>query len=261
MARPRNPKRDEAFQMWKESNGQLLLKEIAAQLELSDSQIRKWKNQDEWDSKLNSNVTNPNGNVTKRARGAPVGNNNAKGHGAPKRNQNAVTHGFFLKFLPDETLEIMEAMNERSPADLIWDQIQIQYAAIIRSQRIMHVESKDEMIKELKKFKPGQFGDEKEYNFQFSWERQAQLLTAQSRAIGELRSSIRQFIDMSDAEDERRLKLEKMQLDVDKTKVDIELAQIAVRKENGEEDDEHEDDGFMEALGATAAEVWSDEDA
>lgn len=28
-------------------------------------------------------------------------------------------HGFFSKFLPEETLEIMKAMNERSPADLI----------------------------------------------------------------------------------------------------------------------------------------------
>ena len=120
MARPRNPKRDEAFQMWLESKGQMLLKDIAEQLELSDSQIRKWKNQDKWDDQLKGNVTKSNGNVTKRTRGAPTGNSNAKGHGAPKQNQNAVTHGFFQKFLPEETLEIMEAMNERSPADLIW---------------------------------------------------------------------------------------------------------------------------------------------
>ncbi|MFJ3386849.1 phage terminase small subunit [Lysinibacillus sp. NPDC086135] len=221
MARPRNPKRDEAFQMWIESKGQMLLKDIAEQLGLSDSQIRKWKNQDKWDDQLKGNVTKSNGNVTKRSRGAPAGNSNAKGHGAPKQNQNAVTHGFFQKFLPEETLEIMEAMNERSPADLIWDQIQIQYAAIIRAQRIMHVESKDEMIKELKKHKDTEWGEEVEYEFQFAWERQAQLLTAQSRAIGELRSSIRQFVEMADADDERRLKLEQMQLNIDKTKAEV----------------------------------------
>lgn len=234
MARPRNPKRDEAFQMWLDSKGRMLLKDIAEQLELSDSQIRKWKNQDKWEDQLKGNVTKSNGNVTKRSRGAPVGNNNAKGHGAPKQNQNATTHGFFAKFLPEETLEIMEAMNQCSPADLIWDQIQIQYAAIIRAQRIMHVESKDEMIKELKKAKyeyyPRSKEDgggvekavtEEEYEFQFAWERQAQLLTAQSRAIGELRSSIRQFVEMADQDDERRLKLEQMQLAIDKTKVEI----------------------------------------
>lgn len=264
MARPRNPKRDEAFQMWLESKGQMLLKDIAEQLELSDSQIRKWKNQDKWDDQLKGNVTKSNGNVTKRSRGAPAGNNNAKGHGAPKQNQNAVTHGFFSKFLPEETLEIMEAMNERSPADLIWDQIQIQYAAIIRAQRIMHVESKDEIIKELKKAKyeyyPRSKEDgggveqavtEEEYEFQFAWERQAQLLTAQSRAIGELRSSIRQFVEMADYDDERRLKLEQLQLNMEKTKTEIELTKIAIRKENGDEEDEFEDDGFLEALKGT----------
>lgn len=234
MARPRNPKRDEAFQMWLDSKGQILLKDIAEQLELSDTQIRKWKNQDKWDDHLKGNVTKSNGNVTKRSRGAPAGNSNAKGHGAPKQNQNATTHGFFAKFLPEETLEIMEAMNERSPADLIWDQIQIQYAAIIRAQRIMYVESKNEMIKEVKKVKydvcnveDGVINEktsvpfEIEYEFQRSWERQAQLLTAQSRAIGELRSSIRQFVEMADQDDERRLKLEQMQLNIDKTKVEI----------------------------------------
>ncbi|MFJ8513404.1 phage terminase small subunit [Lysinibacillus xylanilyticus] len=221
MARPRNPKRDEAFLIWLESKGQMLLRDIAKQLELSDSQIRKWKNQDKWDDHLKGNVTKSKGNVTKRSRGAQVGNSNAKGHGAPKQNQNAVTHGFFQKFLPEETLEIMEAMNERSPTDLIWDQIQIQYAAIIRAQRIMHVESKDEMIKELKKHKDTEWGEEVEYDFQFAWERQAQLLTAQSRAIGELRSSIRQFVEMADEAGERRLKLEQMQLSIDKTKVEI----------------------------------------
>ncbi len=228
MARPRNPKRSEAFQMWLESKGQMLLKDIAEQLELSDTQIRKWKNQDKWDDHLKGNVTKSNGNVTKRSRGAPAGNSNAKGHGAPKQNQNATTHGFFAKFLPKETLEIMEAMNERSPADLIWDQIQIQYAAIIRAQRIMHVESKDEIIKELKREKVQggkNASHETEYNFQFAWERQAQLLTAQSRAIGELRSSIRQFVEMADQDDERRLKLEQMQLNIDKTKLEIEKIQ------------------------------------
>ncbi|OXS74903.1 hypothetical protein B1B04_08420 [Lysinibacillus sp. KCTC 33748] len=180
--------------------------------------------------------------------GAPKGNENAKGNrGNPnptpkfaKRNSIAEKHGFFSKFLPEETLEIIEAMNERSPADLIWDQIQIQYAAIIRAQRIMHVESKEEMIKEIKKEKYGYSEvettdedgktsskyertlDEVEYNFQFAWERQAQLLTAQSRAIGELRSSIRQFVEMADADDERRLKLEQMQLNISKTKAEIE---------------------------------------
>ena len=64
MARERSPSRDLAFELWKNSNGKLALKEIANQLNVSDSQIRKWKNVDDWEGKLNSNVTIANGNDT-----------------------------------------------------------------------------------------------------------------------------------------------------------------------------------------------------
>lgn len=148
-----------------------------------------------------------------------------------ERNQAARKHGLFSRYIPQETLELMGMLDEKTPSDLIWDQIQIQYAAIIRSQSIMFVTSKDEMIKELKKFKPGQFGDEEEYNFQFAWERQAQFLNAQSRAISELRNSINQFIRLADEDDERRLKLEQMQLNIDKTRAEID----ALNEDNGDD--------------------------
>ncbi|MFJ7700005.1 phage terminase small subunit [Lysinibacillus fusiformis] len=250
MARQRDPNRDKAFEIYKEHDGNIPLKDIAAQLSKGEGTVRGWKNKDKWDETLNGTLQSSERNVPNKV-GAPKGNDNAKGNRGnpnptpkfPKRNSIAEKHGFFSKFLPEETLEIMEAMNERSPADLIWDQIQIQYAAIIRAQRIMHVESKDEIIKEIKKEKYGYSEvettnedgkteskyertlDEVEYNFQFAWERQAQLLTAQSRAIGELRSSIRQFVEMADADDERRLKLQQMQLGIDKTKLEIEKIQ------------------------------------
>ncbi|MFS0591767.1 phage terminase small subunit [Cytobacillus horneckiae] len=168
---------------------------------------------------------------------------NRSGNPAPKnqftkRNKVAEKHGFFSKFLPAETLEIMELMEERSPADLIHDQIQIQYAAILRAQKIMHVESKTEMIKELKKAKYEYYPrDEKEggeveqaiteeeYEFQFAWDRHATLLNAQSRAMSEFRSLIKQFLDIAHEEDERRLKLELMTAQIDKTKLEIDKLQ------------------------------------
>lgn len=227
MARPRNPKRDQAFEIWKESGGKKKLKDIAAELGVSDSQIRKWKNQDKWDEALNSNVTKSKGNVTKRKRGAPLGNKNAVGNegGAPTGNQNAVKHGFFSKYIPQETLEIMGMLDEKSPADLIWDQIMIQYAAIIRAQKIMYVEDKDEMIKELKKTK-SDIGEnyettEEEWEFQFAWDRHATFMNAQSRAMSELRSLIKQFNELAHEDDERRLKLEQMRLDIEKTKAEV----------------------------------------
>lgn len=64
MPRARSPKRDKAHQMWLDSGGKKKLKDIASELGVSENQIRKWKNEDKW----NSNVTNPNGNVTKRGK-------------------------------------------------------------------------------------------------------------------------------------------------------------------------------------------------
>src|SRR5690606_14179410 len=91
--------------------------------------------------------------------GAPKGNQNAVGNrggpGGPRRNDKAVTHGLFRRFLPqnEEYLEILDAAGEIHPLDMLWSQIQIKFANIIHAQRIMFVESKDEMIKELKKEK------------------------------------------------------------------------------------------------------------
>lgn len=90
MARERSPDRDKAKQMWLDSGRTMKLKDIAAELGIGETQVRKWKSQDKWATDLNSNVTNETkGNVTKR--GAPKGNKNAVGNrgGAPPGNKNA----------------------------------------------------------------------------------------------------------------------------------------------------------------------------
>lgn len=69
MARARSPNRDKAFEIYKNSDGDIKLIDIARELNIKDSQIRKWKSQDSWDEKLKgalpiskSNVTNQNQN-------------------------------------------------------------------------------------------------------------------------------------------------------------------------------------------------------
>lgn len=194
-------------------------KDLAEKYGVSVNTIKSWKQRHGWERKKGAPIEK---SVHTKKGGQP-GNKNALGNngGAPQKNQNAVTHGFFSKFLPEETLEIMEEIQERSPADMIWDQIQIQYAAIIRAQRIMHVQDKDDVTKVLKKEKPGAFGDEQEWEFQFAWDRHATFLNAQSRAMGELRGLIKQFDQLAHEADERRLKLEQMRLNIEKAKKDI----------------------------------------
>ncbi|NTU28265.1 hypothetical protein HPX95_19200 [Bacillus tequilensis] len=194
-------------------------KDLAEKYGVSVNTIKSWKQRHGWERKKGA----PSEKSVHTKKGGQPGNKNAignKGGAAPAGNKNAVTHGFFSKFLPEETLEIMEEIQERSPADMIWDQIQIQYAAILRAQRIMFVQDKDDMTKVLKKVKPGMFGDEKEWEFQFAWDRHATFLNAQSRAMGELRSLIKQFDQLAHEEDERRLKLEQMRLNIEKTKAE-----------------------------------------
>ncbi len=70
MPRARSPKRDEAYQLWIASEKQIKLKEIAFKLGVSETQVRKWKNIDNW----NGNVTNPKGNVTKQKIRRPTEN-------------------------------------------------------------------------------------------------------------------------------------------------------------------------------------------
>jgi len=73
MPRARSPKRDEAYRIWLDSGGKKKLKDIASDLGVSETQIRKWKNLDQW----NGNVTNQSkGNVTKRKRGGQPSNHN-----------------------------------------------------------------------------------------------------------------------------------------------------------------------------------------
>ncbi|UZN53030.1 phage terminase small subunit [Bacillus paralicheniformis] len=196
-------------------------KDLAEKYGVSVNTIKSWKQRHGWTRKKGAPIEK--GAHTKKP-GAPKGNINALGNngGAPKGNQNAKIHGFYSKYLPEETLEIMEEIQERSPADMIWDQIQIQYAAIIRAQRIMFVQDKDDMAKELKKTKESDLSSEEEFEIQFAWDRHATFLNAQSRAMGELRSLIKQFDTLAHEEDERRLKLEQMRLNIEKTKAEVE---------------------------------------
>lgn len=75
------------------------------------------------------------------------------------------------------------------------------------------------MIKEIKKRKDTEFGEEIEYEFQFAWDRQATFLNAQSRAMSELRNLIKQATVMINenpklASEEQKLKIDKLKAEI-----------------------------------------------
>ncbi|HGV8437428.1 TPA: phage terminase small subunit [Enterococcus faecium] len=164
MARQRDPRRDEAKKIWLESNGEKQLKEIASELNVSDSQIRKWKSQDKWSTELKSNVTNGKSNVTNQG-GAPIGNQNAKGNkgnsraSPPKRNKNALKTGeyetIFFDTLTDNEKDIYSSLND-DPSFALSEEIRLLKIRQLRMmKRIQQAESglNDEEIERLQQLR------------------------------------------------------------------------------------------------------------
>ncbi len=188
-------------------NAGMKYKDIAKKYDVSLNTVKSWKKRYGW--YRDRGAPELKGVHTKERGGASNGNKHAvgnKGGAAPKNNQNALKHGLYSKYMPDETLEIMNSMEEMSAPDLIWNQIQIQYAAIIRAQKIMWVENAEDETKVQTQVGFGESGSDK-YEYQFAWDKQANFLNAQSRAMSTLSGLIKQFIAIADEQDERKAKL------------------------------------------------------
>ncbi len=190
MARVRSPNRDKAYEIYKEHGGNIENRRIAEILKISEKTVGGWKCKDAWDNKLNG-VLQKDKRSTPKTKGGQPGNKNATG---PPGNKNAEKHGLFSKYLPEETLSIIQEM-PTSPLDILWDQIQISYAAIIRSQQIMYVkDQKDKTIEKVSK-QSGKIIGEK-WEVQQAWDKQGNFLQAQARAQSELRSLIKQYDEL-----------------------------------------------------------------
>ncbi|MDI0264692.1 phage terminase small subunit [Clostridioides difficile] len=184
-------------------------KEISVKYDISLNTLKSWIKRYNWASEKKKGAL-------KSKRGAPVGNKNATG---PPGNKNAEKFGFFSKYLPEETQELIQEISIKNKFDILWEQITIQYAAIIRAQKIMYVKDKEEMIKEVKKEKITESGEEIQYEFQFSWDRQASFLNAQSRAMSELRSLIKQYDSMIHKDWNLATEEQKQRIEILKSKI------------------------------------------
>ncbi|MBH7252741.1 hypothetical protein I6B27_20130, partial [Clostridioides difficile] len=208
-------------------------KEISAKYDISLNTLKSWIKRYNWSSEKKKSAP-------KSKRGAPIGNKNATG---PPGNKNAEKFGFFSKYLPEETQDLINEIKNKDKFDILWEQITIQYAAIIRAQKIMYVKDKEEMIKELKKHESTENGEKIEYEFQFAWDRQASFLNAQSRAMSELRSLIKQYDEMIHkdwnlATEEQKTRVEKLKCEVDNlSKDDIGDDELKISVDYGDRND------------------------
>ncbi|TDM38073.1 hypothetical protein ETI11_01385 [Macrococcoides canis] len=152
-----------------------------------------------------------------------IGNPNPKNQ-FTERNSFAVKHGLLSRYIPKETMELMGIADSMDAADIIWAQIQIQFAAIIRAQKVMWVEDANDHSSGT----TGVSMDGESMKVAFAYEKYASFLSAQSRAMAELRSALKQFTLHAADDDYRKLQVAVMH---------EQLTQIKQQNENGAQSD------------------------
>ena len=191
-------------------------KEIAEKYGVTLNTVKSWKTRYKWskDGKKGAHTKPEKSMHTKR--GAQPGNKNSSG--GPPGNKKAEKYGFFSKYLPEETVSIIEEM-PKDPLDILWDQIQIAYAAIIRAQKIMYVEDKQDKTKETITYGESSTA----YEVQQAWDKHGNFLQAQARAQKTLEGMINRYDDLLHknwelATEEQRARIERIKADTERIK-------------------------------------------
>lgn len=206
-------------------------KTILEQYKIPAKTVRQWASKYKWVRQKGSKKSTE---TKRKASGVCIGK---------LQNTNAVKHGLFSKYLPAETLELVGNIEMMSPLDILWENICLKYAAIIRSQQIMYVKDSNDVTKRI----TVDGSETTVYQYTEAYEKQASFLMAQSRAMGTLMNLIKQYEEMCNgklATEEQRLRIEKL------------------KKEIAKDDSQEtlmEDDGFTKAIENATKEVWRDD--
>lgn len=236
----------------------LKLIDIASQLGIPEGTVRSWKNRHNWDC----NVAKEKRNAAKRKGGQP-GNKNAEGHGGtgPPQNKNAVKTGEFETLFFD-TLE----PEERTLAEMIRpdkEQLllrEIQLLAVRERRMLKRIQS----LRELE----AQTGSEEdsvpcgmsvtEYTSGIEKGKLTELRKYEG-ILGQIQA-IEDALTRVQARQQKAIEmLHKFGYDDAK----LELATMQLEFEMLKQDNQAEDttdDSFLEAMNATAQNVWGDED-
>ena len=160
MARKRDPRRDEAFELFKKSNGTITNREISEKLSVPEKTISAWKSRDKWNEVLQKDECS-----TSNKGGAPIGNQNAKGNkgnsraSPPVGNKNALKTGeyetIFVETLSDEEKDIYSNLNN-DPSFILSEEIRLLKIRQLRMmKRIKEAESglNDEEVDRLQQLR------------------------------------------------------------------------------------------------------------
>lgn len=233
MARTRSPNREKAFNIYKEKQGNIKIKELAQVLDEKEANIRNWKSIDKWDEKLG---------LEKKKGGCPPENFNAVKHGG-YISQQRFTKDNLGKILPKAMVNLITELQDESPLDKLWRNILMQEARIINMQRITHVKNKNDTTKELKKVVEGK-NPITEYEILFAHDKENSTVTAMSKAMETLSKMIERYEKMINQNwdlvtEEQRLKIEKLKHEVNILHMDeSEDTELNIIVDYGEDEDE-----------------------
>ena len=290
MSRARSPNRDKAFEIYKQHNGEILLKDIATQLDVSESTVRSWKNRYKWDNEISATSQKNKCNVANKK----------------VIKENKETHTKKLKkienSLSDELTEkqrlfciyYIENFNATKAYQKAYD-CDYQTARRCGSRLLTNVDIKKEIDKLtnecleeqeinskllskriFQKYIDIAFADITDYITFGKQEREGEFgpytvnyvdLKDSNNVDGSLISGVSQGKDGIKIKLQDKMKALQwlsdrtdMLSDKDRYKLDLEITktELAMLKQGGDEG-EVEDDGFIEALNAQVDEVWNDD--
>lgn len=191
----------EALKMYKRNTP---LEVIAEKLGLPLSRIMFWKDKTDWKN-YNTKVGEP-GHINTVGVGVGMG----PGFG----NKNRVEHGLKTQWIPEEMMEIINDTCARKPIDILWDNILIQHAAIVRAQNIMYVRDIEDNIELITKEADSFI----ERDVQYSWDRYRKYLAAQAGAMDSLNKMIvsyERLIRQDKADEEQALRIQKLKRELE----------------------------------------------
>ena len=189
-------------------------KDIAEKYGVSLNTVKSWKKRYGWHREKGcTQIKRVHKNCISQ-----IGNRNATG---PPGNRNAEKYGFYSKFLPEDTKEIV--FHDEDPLDVLWVQIRFAHAALIRAQQIAYVESQKDKTVDVISTTTGDAIESTTLAIQQAWDKQENFMKAQSHAQATLAKLIRQYDEMLHergdlASEEQRARIMKLTAETEQIK-------------------------------------------
>lgn len=236
-----NERQKKALDLYLFYKGKITAKEMAEKMQVSERTIKNWKSKFCWEKQLKEYKTNKKTRqrikdvvetIEKIEETAPFDRNFKK-----KGKKGSDIFEQYTEFFNDDVMEIINYVKENEIIDMLWEQILLQYATIIRLNKIMYVKDRDDHLQVLKKNKTNEYGEESEYAIKFATDIFTDFQNAQSKALGTLIALIKLYKELINELS-----------DLKKQEYELKIKRIEQEVAKSSNDDEEKDNELMKML-------------